>query len=201
MPSTGIDALKKKLLEEAREKAESIIRDAEKRAQELIEEAKKKRSQMIEEKRREMIEKARREAEIILSEAKRMYRLEIAKAKHEVLNKVYERAREILEKREGVADKARESLEKLLSEALEVVPSGSKIKVVVNPSDREEVIRIVNEKNLPGIVDYVEACEEVLGGVIIELEDGTIIDNSYNTRLRKAFERYSKEIASILWSS
>ncbi len=197
---SDVEFLKKKLLEDARKKAESIVKEAEEKAKNIVREAEERLKRMVEEKRRELLSKAKREAEIIVSEAKRRYRLELVKARYEILSRVYSRAGEVLHKRDFDRELIEKSIENLLNEVLEAIPRNARMKIIVNPSDRGVVKRIVEKMGLTNNVDKIDVDKDLLGGVVVILDDGTIIDNSYNTRLKRAFERYSRKLVEILWT-
>ncbi len=177
---------------DAEKKAEEILREAEKRAEEIIKEAEKKWREEAEKKRKEIIEKAKKESQIIVSEARRKARMIIASAKYEVIEEVFRRAREELRKKVNI----RSSLNNLLRESLAHITKPSTI--YVNKDDVDILREIINDLGL----EDVEIKElDILGGLIIESIEGVKVDNSYDTRLKRAKETLVNKLAQILWSS
>ena len=177
---------------DAKKKAEEILREAEKRAKEIIEEAEKKWREEAEKKREEIIEKAKKEAQIIVSEARRKARMIIATAKYEVIEEVFKRAKEELRKKVNI----RSSLNNLLRESLVHITKPSII--YVNKDDIDILREIINDL---GLEDVEIKESDILGGLIIESIEGVKIDNSYDTRLKRAKETLVNKLAQILWSS
>jgi len=181
-----------RLRSDAKKKAEEILREAEKRAEEIIKEAEKRWREEAEKKRKEIIEKAKKEAQIIVSEAHRKARMLIASAKYEVIEEVFKRAKEELRKKVDI----RSSLNNLLRESLVHISKPSTI--YVNKDDIGILREIINDFGL----EDVEIRElDILGGLIIESIEGVKVDNSYDTRLKRAKETLVNKLAQILWSS
>jgi len=181
-----------RLRSDAKKKAEEILREAERRAEEIIKEAEKRWREEAEKKRKEIIEKAKKEAQIIVSEAHRKARMLIASAKYEVIEEVFKRAKEELRKKVDI----RSSLNNLLRESLVHISKPSTI--YVNKDDIGILREIINDL---GLEDVEIRGLDILGGLIIESIEGVKVDNSYDTRLKRAKETLVNKLAQILWSS
>ncbi len=191
--SSSLAELEKKLLEDARKKAEEIIRNAEERARRIIEEAEKEWKEKAERERKRAIEEAKMKASIILSEARRDARIKISMAKKEVFDSVVEKASKDLRERRGFDVK--KSLLILLKESLEYIDKPSKI--IINEKDSQALREVFEEFNIKDI--YIMYSDKIIGGVIVESRIGELIDNSYDTRLKRAYTTYAPEIYRILW--
>ncbi|RLG84777.1 MAG: hypothetical protein DRO40_00060 [Thermoprotei archaeon] len=197
MSSTGelvgdVKDIIERLRLDAKKKAKEIMREAEKRAKEIIEEAEEKWRKEAEKKREEIIEEARKEAQIIVSETRRKARMIIANAKYEVIEEVFSRTREEIRKKVNI----KSSLNNLLRESLAHVTKPSTI--YVNKDDVDILSEIINEV---GLEDVEIRESNILGGLIIESIEGVKVDNSYDTRLKRAKETLVNKLAEILWSS
>ena len=181
-----------RLRQDAKKKAEEILRNAENRAKEIIEEAERKWREEAEKKRKEIIEKAKKEAQIIISEARRKARMIIASAKYEVIEEVFKRAREEIRTKIDL----KTSLNNLLRESLVHINKPSII--YANKDDISILEEIINDLGLENV--RIEE-SNILGGLIIESAEGVKIDNSYDTRLKRAKETLVNKLAEILWTS
>lgn len=191
--SNNLAELEKKLLEDARKKAEEIIRTAKERARKIVEEAEKEWKKKAEKERKRITEEARMKANTILSEARIKARIMISVAKKEVLDRVVEKALKDLSERRGFDIK--KSLYNLLKESLEYIDEPAKI--IINEKDSQalrEVIEVLKIKDI-----YILYSNRITGGVIIESRIGELIDNSYDTRIKRAYITYAPEINKILW--
>ncbi len=188
--STNYEEVIRKLKEEAEEKAKKIIEEAEKKALEIVREAEEKRKREAERKRRELLEEARRDAQIILSEARREARMIVARVRYEVVEEVLRRVRESIRERIDL----KSSITNLLKDSLSQI--GRPTTIYINGEDEDIVKGVIKEL---GIEDVKIVKTDILGGVIVEDEDGNKVDNSYDTRLKRASETLVGKIASILW--
>ncbi len=189
----NIEDLKKKLREEAREKAEKIISRAKEEAEKIIKEAEKKWKEKAERERARAINEAKNQAQIIISEAKRKARITISSVKNDVLEELFNNVENMIKNRKGFDIKA--SLKNLLEEALQYIDKPAKI--IINPVDKEAVKEILTEKSLND-VEIIES-DNIIGGLIIESKDGKRVDNSYNTRLERARSVLAPLINKELW--
>lgn len=185
---------RKKLIEDAKRRAEGIIRSAEEEAKRIIEEAEGQRKITVEREKQRIVEEARKKSELMLSEARRKARLVVSKAKLELIEDIISRAYRTLGSREGFD--LRRSLENLFYESLNYARSPE--RVIVNPRDKivmEEILR------RGGFMDVkVEVSEEIDGGLVMVSKEGEIIDNTYRTRLERVKEFMAPVIAKKLWS-
>lgn len=181
-----------KLRLDAKRKAKEIIREAEIRAKKIIEEAERKWEERAKEKREEIIKNAEKEAQVIISEARRKARMIIASAKYEVVEEVFKQAKNGLRKKIDI----KSSLNNLLRECLVHITKPSII--YVNKDDITILKEIINDLGL----ENIEIKEiDILGGLIVESVDGVKVDNSYDTRLKRAKEALVNKLAEILWSA
>lgn len=191
--SSSLAELEKKLIEDARKKAEEIIRNAEERARRIIEEAEKEWKEKAEQERKRIIEEAKMKACTILSEARREARIKISMAKKEVFDSVVEKALKDLKERKGFDVK--KSLLNLLKESLEYIDEPTKI--IINEKDSQALREVFEELNVKDVC--IVYSDKIIGGVIVESRIGELIDNSYDTRIKKACITYAPEIHRILW--
>lgn len=181
-----------KLRLDAKRRAKEIIREAEVRAKKIIEEAERKWEERAKERRKEIIENAEKEAQVIISEARRKARIIIASAKYEVVEEVFKQAKKELRKKTDIKG----SLNNLLRESLVHITKPSII--YVNKDDITILKEIISNLGL----ENIEIKEiDILGGLIVESVDGVKVDNSYDTRLKRAKESLVNKLAEILWSS
>ncbi len=193
MSSTSIEELRKKLIEDARKKAEEIISKAEEEAKRIIEEAEKEWERQAEAKRNEVIENARKKAQILLSEARTRARVIISRAKHEVLQKIFKDVEMFIREREGIDVET--SLKNLLDESLKYIEKPTRI--TINPKDRGIIEKLLSEKGFSNI--EINESNDIFGGLIIEDAEGKKVDNSYNTRFERAKTVLAPMINKELW--
>jgi V/A-type H+-transporting ATPase subunit E len=189
----NIEELRKKLLEDARRKAEKIIASAKAEAEKIIEKAEKEWRRKAEKEREKIIEKAKLEAQRTISEARRQARLIISSAKNKAVESVFLEAEKRLKERIGFNVKT--SLKNLLDEALEYIEEPAEI--IINPRDRDIVSEIISEKGLRNV--KIITNDKIIGGLILVSSDGKKVDNSYDTRLERAKIVLLTEIIKILW--
>ncbi len=197
------ETLREKVLEEARREAERILAEAREKAEEILRSA--------EEEYRRKVEKARRKALQELRERKNAeyvskvveLSMEFVKLKNSILEKTLSKVREKL--RNLPQDARRESLKRLIKEALESGVFGSEVVVKVVPQDVGLAESIVmQDPMLRRAVLRVEALDsdDVVGGAIVESADGKrAVDNTYRARIErgmpKLIERLNEEVFKV----
>ncbi len=186
------------MIEEAKKKAEEIIENARREAEEIIREAEELWKKKAEEERAKIINKAKEEANVVLAEARRKARMIVAEAKYSIITSIIEDSWKKIENITKDKEIIQKSLKNLLKETIKFIPKETKFKIVVNPRDRVIVEEIVNELDISDRA-LIEEDKTIHGGLKIILEDGTIIDNTYETRLKRLKEAFIKEIATIIW--
>lgn len=188
----SLEELRKTVLEKARLEADEIIRDAMEKAKNIIREAEERKKAIVEEERKKALSELGLEAR--LAEARREARLIIARVKHEIVEEVRGRVKELLE---GMSlEKRRESLKRLLYEALEELRSSGfevdNIIVYVSSRDRELVKDLLREIGING--EVVED-RDIIGGLRVSTRGGEMsVDNTYNSRLEKALRTILPEV-------
>jgi len=180
-----------RIIEEAKKKASEILREAEKTAELILVEAEKKWRERAEAERKRILREAEVRASAIIAEAKRASSFIVGRAKAEVIEEVYRRAREVIES--GKYD-VEASLRNLLREALSYVKKP--VKVVVRRDHVDLVRKILVELGLGDV--EVEGSDNILGGVVLVSEEGTVVDNRLETRLDQSRGRLLNVIAKVL---
>ena len=192
----SIDRLREAVLAKAREEAERIVREAEERAKKIVEEVEERKRKEVEEARKKLFEEVGYEARI--AEARIKASQMIARVKNEVMEELKKRVFEELEKL-GVEER-KKSLEKLFDEALASGVISGRFRVIVAPRDSGIAKELVIDRGLGDRVISISVKEDMMGGVILESEDGsTRVDNSYETRLEMVLRRRASEIAKELF--
>lgn len=191
MSTTVVEKLREGILDYAKREAKKMVNEAEKKAKEIIEEAKRTWEARKKEEERKILGDAKRRAEEILVEAKIKARMNIAKAKNQVIQEAMEAVKRKL--LSGNYDR-RKSLENLLKESLDAIGYVDVI-VYVRSSDIDVIKSIVKKEKLKQVKE-IKVNDNIIGGVIVESIDKTmIIDNSYDSRL-KAIESRMLQILS-----
>ena len=188
----SVEELKRVVLEKARAEADQIIAEAYKKAEAIVREAEEKRKRFIESEK----SKLRRELQVEsrIGEARRRARLVLSSARAEIAREIEEKALEKLgnldpEKR---AASLRILLEESLAELRRAVPSLNKVEVYVSPGDKSNVEELL--RTMGGNVDFkVIEDPSIIGGVKVSSGE-VLVDNTYNTRLRKASVEVFKEV-------
>ncbi len=194
--ATQVDRLRQAILAKAREEAERIIREAEERARRIVEEAKERKRREIEEARKRLYEEVGYEARI--AEARIRASQLISRVKNEVLQELRKRVLERLSKLSE--EERRKSIERLLWEALGSGVIGNRFRVYVAKRDSALAEDVVTAAGLRDRVVAIVGREDMVGGVVIESEDGALrVDNSYGTRLDTVLRRRASEIARELF--
>jgi V/A-type H+-transporting ATPase subunit E len=188
----SVEELKRVVLEKARAEADQIIAEAYKKAEAIVREAEEKRKRFIESEK----SKLRRELQVEsrIGEARRRARLVLSSARAEIAREIEEKALEKLgnldpEKR---AASLRILLEESLAELRRAVPSLNKVEVYVSPGDKSNIEQLL--RTMGGNVDFkVIEDPSIIGGVKVSSGE-VVVDNTYNTRLRKASVEVFKEV-------
>ena len=188
----SVEELKRVVLEKARAEADQIIAEAKKKAEAIVREAEEEKKRFIDSER----SKLRRELQVEsrIGEARRRARLILSSVRAEIAREIEEEALEKLgnldpEKR---AVSLRILLEESLAELRKAVPSLNKVEVYVSPGDRSNVEELI--RKIGGNVDF-KVIEDpgIIGGVKVSSGE-ILVDNTYNTRLRKATIEFFKEV-------
>ncbi|MET1159933.1 MAG: V-type ATP synthase subunit E family protein [Thermoprotei archaeon] len=193
--TSNFEELREKVINDAKKKAEEIIRRAEEEAKRIIEEAEKEWFRKAEKKKIEIINNTKRKAQITISEARTKARIIISRAKYEVIEQILSEVLKAIENRNGFD--AKHSLERLLDEALQFIDKPK--RVIVNPRDSGIIKEVLSERGLTDI--EVAESSEIIGGIVVEDENGRRVDNSYNARLERAKTSLIPIITKELWSS
>ncbi len=188
-------------MEEARRKANEILEAAKKEAEKIVRAAEEEWRRRAEQERQRILAEARARAQVIISEAGREARLMVSRKKNELVEKAFSEAWSRIVK--GIGYDRRKSLKRLLEEALAYVPPGTKeITIKISPADAAIIDEALRE--LGRNLDYqytIEKDESIAGGVIIVCSDGTVIDNSYNTRFTRSKETIVDQVSRVLWGT
>lgn len=179
--------LRRVILSKAEEEAKSIIARAEEEARSIVEEAKKLKEQEVSRERERVRRSVNYEARI--AEARLKARMIVAEAKNEVLKKFEEYVWSYLNSLSPV--QREQSLLNLMREAVKAVleDAGKGVGVVVYVSGRDLEVakRVANTVSREFGLEIDVRESSILGGVVVSTLDGRItVDNSYETRLRKA---------------
>lgn len=193
--------LRKVILSRAEEEAKNIISSAEHEAKKIIEEAYKLKQQEISREKERIAKDIGYEAR--LAEARLKARMIIAEAKDEVLksieSSVWSHLGNLSLHQRG------QSLLVLMKDAikalLEDLGRGNKVIAYVSKKDLDiakEIVRTISEEL--GIEVDVRGAD-ISGGVIVSSSDGNIvIDNSYESRLKKTIAMFLSEIKKEVFS-
>jgi len=197
---SGVEELKSIVIRRAEEEAKRIIEEAEKEAERIVRESEEKRMKLVEEVRKKVISDIGYEQR--LAEAKANARKVIAEAKISVLNDLRESIFRLL----NDLDDARRfaSLRNLIMEALQAIEISRGKRIILRVSNKDlrfaEILSrdIATKHSISVSVEPVE----ISGGVIIEdVDTGIIVDNSYETRLRRILATNAPKIQERLFSS
>jgi V/A-type H+-transporting ATPase subunit E len=174
---------KVKILEEAEKKIASIRKDTEEKAQEIRSEVLRKAKEEIDIEEAKMIGQARSQANMQVLEARR-------KGFDLVLHLAKERLRELSKE----SDYAQQ-LESLIQEAV----AGLNGKLIAEVSAQDVPVAQNIFKKLKREAE-VKASSKVQGGVIVKSPETHIsVENTLDSRLQKAFNILTSEIAQKLW--
>ncbi len=185
------EALREKILEEARREAERILAEAREKAEKILREAREEYERRVEKARRKALQelRERKNAEYVSKVVQ--LSMEFVKLKNSLLEKTLSKVRERL--RNLPPDVRRESLRRLIKEAIESGVFSSDVVVKVVPQDVEVAKSIVTQDPmLRGVVARVEALddERALGGAVVEsIDRRRAVDNTYRARIERALPK------------
>jgi len=197
---SGIEELKSIVIKRAEEEVRRIIDEAEKEAERIVREAEEKRMRIIEEVRRKVINDVRYEQR--LAEAKASARKVIAEAKRNVLNDLRESVVRLLNNLDDARRFA--SLRNLIMEVLQAIEISKGKRIALKVSERDLKFAEILAKDIATKYSITISVEpaNILGGVIIEcIDDGIVIDNSYEARLRRILAINMPKIQERLFSA
>ncbi|MDY6779738.1 MAG: V-type ATP synthase subunit E [Halobacteria archaeon] len=188
----GLETVVDDITDEARARAEEIREEAEEEAERIVSEAEEEAERIEKDAEEEVENEIQSRREQTLSSAK----LEARKMKSRAEKDLLDDLKEDVEERVAQLDEGREDLtERLLESAVDELGSDTG-KVYSSERDEETV------KDLLASVDGFEygGNEEMLGGVIVEAEDGEVrINNTFDSVLETVWNDRLKEISSRLF--
>jgi len=200
---SSFEELKRAVLRKAEEEAAQIVKRAEEEAVRIIREAEEARLKMIEEARRKIASDLKYEQRV--AEAKAGARKILAEAKARVLSELNDLVFKLLD---DLGDSKRyDSLKKLVEEALQAVVALGGKRFVVRISSRdlkfaEMLMKDIASKFASQNIEISIEPAPIRGGVIVEdVTSGVIIDNSYETRLKKLLSSKAPEIQRRLFGT
>lgn len=181
------EALRQAIIERASKEAKEIIAKAEKEAETILEEARREKELMIQEERRRMLAEVK--ADIRLAEARVRAREMLLEARQKVVEEIVNR---VMERLRGFSEEERaRSLSNILEESLrtlrESVEKPYDIVVMANERDTHLLSKLLPSTGIGSDVRIEKA--DIMGGLIVKCCNGeVIVDNSYETRLRRAVD-------------
>lgn len=188
------------VFKKAEEEAINIIENARKEAEKIIEGSVKRKKEIVEEERNKIMKDIGIDRRI--AEARMKSRQIISLAKNRIIKKAEEEVKKLLE---SMDEKKRlKSLQILVTEAIDEILSNfevgiGKVIICISKKDRElsrELMEYIRTRFKDIDVEIKEV--DILGGVIVESPDGgIIIDNSYDSRLKKALDSLLNEFQRI----
>jgi len=203
----GTEAIKKRILDDARKLSEAIVAQAEEKAQQIIGEVR----QEIEESRERRLEEGKRYAEEsaarALADAQVEYRRTFADEKdqlfEEICSRVLGRLREYSEK-EGYLY----TLKDLVIEA-GITLGGGDLIIYLNERDKDQVrsrfLREAAEKieeatHIETSLEAAEGTLDSIGGVVVSRRDENVsVDNTFKERLGRIKNEERSEVYRILF--
>ncbi|MCD6509065.1 MAG: hypothetical protein J7L11_01550 [Thermoprotei archaeon] len=209
MGETALEALKQEIRELARKEAERIIEEAKIKADAIIKQAKQRAEEIARAKVERGIKEARRNISSRIAAIKMKRRQEIARLKEEYVEKVFQEVHKRLE--EFVANNREEYakvLRNLVLEALSEISShGDEFLILINEKDRDilyEALADIEERMYKALGRRIrlsiEEELECMGGAIVATKDRRVYyNNTLEARLHYARERYAERILRILF--
>ena len=195
----NVEALEKRLLEEAREEAAEIKAEGKERARKIEKEAQKRAQEESE----AIIDRAREEAEEIKDRNQTMARLE---GKKELLTQKQLEIQALFnEVMEEIQQLDRDRYTEIITEML-LEQAAGEAKVIFSPRDREELgtefIAHINKKlkssGKKGELKLSEESREIKAGFILK-EKGVENNNSFEELLSIQREELEAEVARVLF--
>ncbi|MEM4717860.1 MAG: V-type ATP synthase subunit E family protein [Desulfurococcaceae archaeon] len=186
------DEARAKILEEAKKKANEIIEEARKTAESIIKEAEERWRRKAEAERDKILFEANSQASAIIAEARKTSRFVIGEAKLNVIEHLYETIYDRIKKGDYNVEA---SLRSLLRESLDYVEKP--VKVIVR-KDQVSILQKILVELGHGNVE-IEGSDDILGGLVLISEEGTLVDNRLETRLKQSREKLLSIIAKTLF--
>ena len=198
---SGAAKLREKIITEAREQADHILREAQERAAQILakgtQEATDRKKAVLKRSQVEAEERRRRALTIAALEARKR----VLAAKEELIEETLQKALERLQKIEATAYR-----EMLMSLLLVATQSGRE-EIIVSPHDREQyfsaeflgqVNQALSQQGKEGKLLLSEETRPLNGGFI--LRQGNVeINNSFNSVLHMKRDLLEPEVADILF--
>ncbi|MDP6459488.1 MAG: V-type ATP synthase subunit E family protein [Candidatus Hydrothermarchaeota archaeon] len=187
--------------EDSEVEAQEILRDFQAKADEIIAKT-KAQAKSIED---EIIQKGRHDAELInqriIANAKLQAKKHGLDVKEEIIQNAFDEAEKRLEKI-TLSKEYQNILKSIIAEGVESI-GGDDVEVVV----RKEDVKLVNKaflkelrKKLGVNITLSEDSIKSLGGAIIRTRDGTIVvNNTFETRMRRMRDELRSKVAKILF--
>lgn len=197
----GAERIIRRILDDARDRAESIKADAEKKGEaieaEAIEKGERKKEQLLAQARKEAEEQKRR----IIGVAQLEARKEMLTAKQDLLKEAFEKSMVELA---GMEDEA--YLKIIRGMLLKLAETGSE-SVIFSPRDinritdsfLKEVNEALLEQGKKGILKLSEETREISGGFILQAE-GIEINGSFDALMEMNRDDLEPEVAAILFA-
>lgn len=173
------------LIESLRQKAQSRIEELQKEAEKEVEDYRERAFSEFEAYRQEYLNSVKREAESEVSSILLEAKEEAGIIKTLAMQRLSERLYRIAEK--ALSALRNKEYEGVFKRLVDELPSLRWSRLKVAPPDRELAERYFPEAD-------IEADEEITGGIIVETEDGIIIDNSLEKRLERLWPEVLPEI-------
>jgi V/A-type H+-transporting ATPase subunit E len=187
--------------EDSEVEAQEILRDVQAKADEIIAKT-KAQAKSVED---EIIQKGRHDAELInqriIANAKLQAKKHGLDVKEEIIQNAFDEAEKRLEKI-TLSKEYPNILKSIIAEGVESI-GGDDVEVVV----RKEDVKLVNKaflkelrKKLSVNITLSEDSIKSLGGAIIRTRDGTIVvNNTFETRMRRMRDELRSKVAKILF--
>lgn len=188
----GLETVVEDIKQEAREQAEEIRREAEQEREKILEEAREQAEEIREQAEQETTSEIESRREQALSSAK----LEARKMKSRERKDVLEELRgDVEDTLRDLSDGRRELTEALFRAAVEEL--GADGGVVYSAEGDEGVVRELAEAES----GYTYGGnEDMLGGVVVEAEDGDVrIDNTFESLLDRVWQDRLREVSDRLF--
>lgn len=188
--------IREAILKKARDEAARIVDEAKEKGETIVAQAQERKKQLLEDEKNRVIAEAKREAAKLLAQSTLKERQTILRAKDGVMQEILERARKELERQ----PMDRNQIESLLNEVLEALVTDGTIRLFVAPKDSEAVREFIQTRDelKEKIVEVTE--QDMMGGIIAETADGMVsIDNSFERRLAMLIPKILPEIGKKLF--
>jgi len=193
----GIQRIKERILEGARQEADKKIKDAEKKAQEILEKARKD----AENRKKKLLEKAARDAEDIKAKMISMAELDMKKnllaTKQDMVDKAFQQALERLKNMDI------EKYEEILTDMiLKAVETGEE-EIILSKRDlrrlpKDFITKLNNLRERKLNLKLSRESRDIEGGFILKSR-GVETNNSFETIMRMERDSIESRIAGILF--